>query len=81
MTHETSRYTPIIELANHVISRLNTNPDTNICLCRNNPVITYCGSHADRKLDVVGVRFRSLEVSERISLDNLMNDRPNQAPF
>ena len=42
---------PFIELANHVISRLNTNPDTSICLCRNNPVITYCSSRPDRKLD------------------------------
>jgi hypothetical protein len=80
VTHETSRYPSFIELANHAISRLNTNPDSRICLCRNDPVIV-AGSHAARKPDVVGVRHKSLEVPERSSVDNLMNDGPNQVPF
>ena len=80
VTHETSRYPPFIELANHVISRLKTNPDSRICLCRNDPVIV-AGSHAHRKPDVVGVRYKSLEVPERSSVDNLMNSGPDQAPF
>ena len=64
VTHETCRYPPFIELANHVINRLNTNPDSRICFCRNDPVIVE-GSHADRKPDVVVVRYKSLEVPER----------------
>jgi hypothetical protein len=80
VTHETSRYPPFIELANHVISRLNINPNSRICLCRNDPVIV-AGSRAYRKPDVVGVHHKSLEVPERSSVDNLMNDGPNQAPF
>jgi hypothetical protein len=80
VTHETSRYPPFIKLANHVINRLNANTDSRICLCRNDPVIV-AGSHAARKPDVVGVRYKSLEVPERSSVDNLMNDGPNEDPF
>ncbi|KAF8268559.1 hypothetical protein EI94DRAFT_1138870 [Lactarius quietus] len=80
MKHESSRYPPFIELANHVVSQLNTNSDSKICLCRNDRVIVK-GSSADRKPDVVGVRRQSVETPERISVDNLMDDGPKQAPF
>jgi hypothetical protein len=80
VTHETSRYPPFIVLANHVISQLDRNPDSNICFCRNDPVLVG-GSHAERKPDVAGVRYQSLEVSERSSVDNLMKDGPDGACF
>jgi hypothetical protein len=39
VTHETSRYPPFIVLANHVINQLDHDPDSNICFCRNDPVL------------------------------------------
>ena len=39
------------------------------------------GSCAGRKPDAVGVRNQSLEVSERLSVDNLMKDGPDGAYF
>jgi hypothetical protein len=48
VTHETSRYPPFIVLANHVISQLDHNPESNICFCRNDPVLVR-GSRAERK--------------------------------
>ena len=80
VTHETSRYPPFIDLANHVINQLDSNPDSNICFCRNDPVLVG-GSRAERKPDVAGVRYQSLQLSERSSVDNLMNDGPNGACF
>jgi hypothetical protein len=52
---ETSRYPPFIVLAKHVINQLDHNPDSNICFCRNDPVL-FGGSRAERKPDVAGVR-------------------------
>jgi hypothetical protein len=63
VTHETSRYPPFIVLANHVINQLDHNPDSNICFCRSDPVLIG-GLHAERKPDMAGVRYQSLEVSE-----------------
>jgi hypothetical protein len=80
VTHETSRYPPFIILANHILDQLDHNPDSNICFCRNDPVIVG-GSCAERKPDVVGVRNQSLEVSERSSVDNLMKNGPDGACF
>ena len=80
VTRETSRYPPFIVLANHVINQLDHNPDSNICFCRNDPVLVG-GSRAERKPDVAGVRYQSLEVSERSSVDNLMKDAPDGACF
>ncbi|KAF8268379.1 hypothetical protein EI94DRAFT_1800505 [Lactarius quietus] len=78
--YECSRYPPFIKLSNHVIRQLNTNPDSSIHFCHNDPVIVV-GSHSKRKPDVVGVRCESLEVPDRSSVDNLMNDGPKEAPF
>jgi hypothetical protein len=78
--HEPSRYPPFIELSNHVIRQLNTNPNSNIRFCRNDPVIVV-GSRSKRKPDVVGVRYESIEVPNRSSVDNIMNDGPKEAPF
>ncbi len=80
VTHETSRYPPFIVLANHVINQLDHKSDSNICFCRNDPIIVG-GSRAERKPDVAGVRYQSLEVSERSSVDNLMKDGPDKACF
>jgi hypothetical protein len=80
VTHETSRYPPFIVLANHVINQLDHKPDSDICFCRNDPVLVG-GSCAERKPDVAGVRCQSLEVSERSSVDNLMKDGPHGACF
>src|SRR6202044_3875698 len=80
VTRKTSRYPPFIVLANHVINQLDHNPDSNICFCRNDPVLVG-GSRAERKPDVAGVRYESLEVSERSSVDNLMKDGPDGALF
>ena len=80
VTRETSRYPPFIILANHVFDHLDHNPDCNICFCRNDPVLVG-GSRAERKPDVAGVRYESLEVLERLSVDNLMKDGPNGACF
>ena len=80
VTHETSRYPPFIIIANHIINQLDHNPDSNICFCRNNPIIVG-GSRAERKPDVAGVRYQSLRVSERSSVDNLMKDGPDGACF
>jgi hypothetical protein len=80
VTHETSRYPPLIVLANHVINQLDHYPDSNICFCRNDPVLVG-GSRAERKPDVAGVRYQSLEVLERSSVDNLMKDGLNGACF
>ena len=77
VTNEISRYPSFIVLANHVI---NHNPDSNISFCRNDPVLVG-GSRAERKPDVAGVRYQSLEVSERSSVDNLMKDGPSSAYF
>jgi hypothetical protein len=35
------------------------------------------GSHVERKPDVTGVCYERLEVSERLSVDNLMKDGPD----
>jgi len=78
--HETSRYPPFIILANHVLDQLDSNTDSNICICRNDPVLVG-GSRAERKPDVAGVRYQSLEVLERSSVDNLMKDGPVGACF
>lgn len=80
VTHETSRYPPFIVLANYVLDQLDHNPDSNICFCRNDPVLVG-GSRAERKPDVAGVRYQSLEVLERSSVDNLMKDGPEGACF
>jgi hypothetical protein len=80
VTRKTSRYPPFIALANHVINQLDHNPDSNICFCRNDPVLVG-GSRAERKPDVAGVRYQSLEVSERSSVDHLMKDEPDGACF
>jgi hypothetical protein len=53
---------PFILLANHVASQLNPNPDSRICFCCNNPVL----------IDHSQVRYKSLEVPERWSVDNVM---------
>ena len=52
----------------------------NICFCHNDPIIVG-GSSAERKPDVAGMRYQSLQVSERSSIDNLMKDRPDGACF
>ena len=52
----------------------------NICFCRNDPIIVG-GSSAARKPDVAGMRYQSLQVSERSSIDNLMKDGPDGACF
>ena len=80
VTQETSRYPPFIVLANHAINQLDHKPDSNICFCRNDPVLVG-GSRAERKPDVAGVRHQSLEVSERSSVDKLMKDGPDGACF
>jgi hypothetical protein len=36
---------------------------------------------AERKPDVAGVRYQSLEVSKRLSVDNTMKDEPDRACF
>ena len=77
MTRETSRYPPFIVLANHVINQLDHNLDSNICFCRNDPVLVG-GSRVERKPDMAGVRYESLE---RSSVDNLMKDGPDGACF
>src|SRR6202050_5010441 len=63
VTRETSRYPPFIVLANHVINQLDHNPDSNICFCRSDPVLIG-GLCVERKPDVAGVHYQSLEVSE-----------------
>src|ERR1700678_2364452 len=80
VTHETSRYAPFIILANHVISQLDHNHDSNICFCRNDPVLVR-GSRAERKPDVAVVYCQSLQVLDRSSVDNLMKDGPAGACF
>jgi hypothetical protein len=80
VTHKTSRYPPFIILVNHILDQLHDNPDSNICFCHNDPVLVG-DSCAERKPDVVGVRNRSLEVSERSSVHNLMKDGPDGACF
>ena len=52
----------------------------NICFWRNDPIIVG-GSSAERKPDVAGMRYQSLQVSERSSIDNLMKDGPDGACF
>jgi hypothetical protein len=61
VTHETSRYPPFIALTNHIISQLDHNPESNLCFCRNDPVLVG-GSRAERKPGVAGVRYQSLKV-------------------
>jgi hypothetical protein len=80
VTHETSRYPPFIILANHIINQLYHNPDSNICFCCNDPIIVG-GLHVERKPDMAGVCYQSLQVSERSSIDNLMKDGPDGACF
>jgi hypothetical protein len=80
--HETSRYPPFIDLGNDVMRQLGGNPnsESDMCFCRNDPVIVG-GPCAHRKPDVAGVRRQSLEVEERMSVDNLMKDGPNSMRF
>ena len=70
VTHETSRYPPFINLTNHILDQLGRNADSNICFFHNDPVLVG-GSQAERKPDMAGVPYQSLEVSERSSIDNL----------
>jgi hypothetical protein len=77
---ETDRYSPFIELANHVIDQLNINPDSRTRFCRNDPV-TIGGSPAKRKPDVVVVLNKSLEVPGRCDVENPIEHGPKQAPF
>ena len=78
--HGTSWYPLFIILTNHIIDQLNCNPNFNICFCHNDPIFVG-GSHVERKPDVADVCYRSLEVLERSSVNNLMKDRPNRACF
>ena len=80
VTHETSRYPPFIVLAKHVINQLDHSSDSNICFCRNDLVLVE-GSRAERGPGVAGVRYESLEMSERSSVDNVMMDGPVGACF
>ena len=75
MHQETGRYSPFIELANHVIDQLN-NPDSRILFCH-----TIRGSDATRNPDVVVVLNKSLEVRGKGGVDNFMERRPKQVPF
>jgi hypothetical protein len=75
---ETDRYSPFIELANHIIGQLNINPNSRIRFCRNDPV-NIKGSRA--KPHVAAVLNKSLEAPERSDVENLMKHGPNQAPF
>ena len=77
----TDRYSPFIELANHVIDQLSASsdldPNSSIQFCRNDPA-TIQGSRGIRKPDVVVVLKKSLEVPERGDVDNLMRHRPSK---
>ena len=81
---ETDRYSPFIELANHVIDQLNINPNldshSKIQFCRNDPV-PIRGSHASRKPDVVVVLNKSLEVPRRGNVDILKGHGLKEVPF
>ena len=64
----------------NVINQLNHNPDSNICFCRNDLALVG-GSRVGRKPNVAVVRYQSLEMLERSSVNNLMKDGPNGACF
>ena len=78
---ETGRYSPFIELADHVIDRLNASsdldPNSSIQFCRNDPAAIQ-GSHGTRKPDAVVLLKKSLEVPERGDVDNIMRHRPSK---
>ena len=76
---ETGRYSPFIEVANHVIDHLN-NTDSRILFCHSDPV-TIRGSDATRNPDVVVVLNKSLEVRGKGGVDNFMERGPKQVPF
>jgi len=80
MAHETHRYSPFIILANHVVDKLAHNYESDLSFCRNDPIYVR-GSSGQRKPDVVGVIWRSLQLAARSSVDNLMKDGPNGQPF
>src|SRR5882762_11037644 len=48
---------------------------------RSGPCWRFTRARAERKPDVAGVRYQSLEVLERSSVDNLMKDGPVGACF
>ena len=54
VNHETSRYPPFVNLANHILDHLDRNADSNICFCRNDLVLVG-GSQVERKPDVARV--------------------------
>ena len=78
--NETHRYPPFIILANYVVEKLAHNSESNLSFCRNDPIYVK-GSSGQRKPDVVGVCWRSLQIAERSSVDNLMKGGPNEQPF
>jgi len=80
VSHETGRYQPFVELANFVIDALGQNSHSNLTFCRNDPVIVR-GSSGERKPDVAGVCWKSIQVLERSSVDNLMVEGPKEEPF
>jgi hypothetical protein len=80
MAHETHRYSPFIVLANYVVDKVAHNSESNLSFCRNDPIYVK-GSSGQRKPDVVGVSWRSLQVADRSSVDNLMKEGPNEQPF
>ena len=80
VSHETHRYPPFIILANYVVNKLAHNSESNLSFCRNDPIYVK-GSSGQRKPDVVGVCWRSLQIAERLSVDNLMKEGPNEQHF
>ena len=77
MSHEVDRYHPFVDLADHV-GQFGLNTQVRFTFCCNDPTIVR-GSDGERKPDVVGVRWKSLEqVPERSSPDNLKKDGPGQ---
>ena len=77
---ETHHYPPFIILTNYVIDQLVHHSESNLSFCCNDPIYVK-GSSGQQKPDVVGDCWRSLQIAERSSVDNLMKEGPNEQPF
>ncbi|KAJ7903267.1 hypothetical protein B0H13DRAFT_2335120 [Mycena leptocephala] len=79
-TYETDLYHPFVELANHCTDQLlgSGKRDENTVFCRNDPSI-ICGSHGQRKPDVVTVKHADLKIGARGHVpDNLSKGGPTR---
>ena len=68
-------------LANYVVDELaHNNSEFNLSFCHNDPIYVK-GLSGQWKPDVVTICRKSLWIAERLSVDNLMKEGPNEQPF